>query len=77
MLLQVRCDSFFEQLNELRIHELELVGNVQTDDSFAQIDFFELRVNDVAVPLLHNEDQVGPLEQLSSKRYGRLFADTG
>jgi hypothetical protein len=35
--LQVRDGSFFEQLNQVRIHELELVGNIQADDSVCLI----------------------------------------
>jgi hypothetical protein len=37
------------------------------------IDFLEPRLDDVALPLLHDEDQIGPFKQLDCERHGSLL----
>jgi hypothetical protein len=62
----------FEHPDQNRIHEFVVVWNVQADDPFAPQAGAEFPVQLAAVGLLHDEDDVGPLDLFGRRRHQAL-----
>ena len=60
-----------------RIHEFVVVGNVEADDPFALQAGAEFPVQLGAVGLLHDEDDVGPLDLFGRQQHVRAVRDAG
>jgi len=56
-----------QELHERRVHELELVGYVETDQSFAAKGRTKPFLHLGAVRLLHDDDYVGPRHQFGGE----------
>ena len=67
----------FQHPHQNRIHEFVVVWNVEADDPFALQAGTEFPVQLGAVGLLHDEDDVGPLDLLGRQRHARAVGDAG
>lgn len=54
--------------DQVWIHVLEVVGDAQADDPFVAQRSGELLLELLEVPLLHDEDDIGPIESLGIQR---------
>ena len=63
-----RTDLGLKQPNKFRIHKLEFVGNVQTDDALCLEVRPKLLRELVPMCLLHHEDDITPFKQLRTNR---------
>ena len=64
-LRKVRRNFAFEQFDERWLHELEVICNVEANDMFAGEVWFELSRQPGLMRLLHDEDQLCPLNEFS------------
>lgn len=57
-----------QQIDQLRLHELVVVGNPQDDDVLAPELIPELLRDPVAMVAFHHDDRVGPFDQVAGER---------
>ena len=67
----------FQHPHQNRIHEFVVVWNVEADDPFALQAGTEFPVQLGAVGLLHDEDDVSPLDLLGRQRHARAVGNAG
>jgi hypothetical protein len=60
--LEVLRDPGLKAVNELLIHVLVFVRDIEADDALPSDLLAELLLQPIQMPLLHHEDQVGPTE---------------
>lgn len=60
--VDVRSHSTPEPVDEVFVHELELIGDVETDDALARELVAKLLPEATEMSLLHHEDEVRPAE---------------
>ena len=65
---QMAADPGLQQLNQLGVHESVFVGNIEADDALRFQAGPEALLQLGAMGLLHDEDDVGPIDQLGAER---------
>ena len=70
-------DAFFQQLDELEVHVLILIGDVETDDAFVFQPWLELGSEFRSMGRFHNKDDVCPFEEFGGNGAVRITADSG
>ena len=65
---QVMGHTIFQQSDQLRVHEVVFVRNIEADDTFAIQHTAEALLYLVAVCPLHHHDEISPLQEFGTYR---------
>lgn len=69
--------AFFQKLDEFGLHERIVVWYVQADHLLAEQMASEASSQQSAVPLLHDTDDVSPIQLIRSQGTARIFGKAG
>ena len=67
----------FQKLDQLRLHILVVIRDVEHGDAFSGEGVGEFPIEAIAVRFFHHQNDVGPFELLVAKRYLGVVVEAG